>query len=245
MRSPTPIVALTTAVALSLGLVAPPAVCADDALTVVLKNGASYHGELVERVPGDHVTLRLATGDIKTFAWSEVASAPSSAASPPTSPVPDGGTWVHLRAPDAVLERALGSSETASGHADHFELVCAAPCDRVVPRGVYRVAKGARGSQTFVLDGARREVTASFSTTSGTILGSLLLGVGASGLGVGLAGFAEPKGTVDRTVLYAVVGTAAFATLLGIVALASNRTTVRVGAPDAVGFDVRRGAWTF
>src|SRR5580704_5570203 len=40
---------------------------------VATKDGATYRGELVEKVPGDHVTLKLASGEIKRFAWTDVA----------------------------------------------------------------------------------------------------------------------------------------------------------------------------
>lgn len=35
-------------------------------------DGSSYRGELLEYVPRDHITLRLATGQIKRFEWSQV-----------------------------------------------------------------------------------------------------------------------------------------------------------------------------
>jgi hypothetical protein len=43
---------------------------------VVLKSGAVYQGELVEKVPGDHLTLKLATGEIKNFGWNELDDTP-------------------------------------------------------------------------------------------------------------------------------------------------------------------------
>lgn len=42
---------------------------------VTLRNGGIYRGEVLEYEPGDHVTLKLARGDIKTFPWRDVASA--------------------------------------------------------------------------------------------------------------------------------------------------------------------------
>lgn len=42
---------------------------------VTLRNGGIYRGEVLEYEPGDHVTLRLARGDIKHFPWKDVASA--------------------------------------------------------------------------------------------------------------------------------------------------------------------------
>jgi hypothetical protein len=41
---------------------------------VVLNDGSTYQGKLVEKVPGDHVTIKLATGEVKRFDWSAIAS---------------------------------------------------------------------------------------------------------------------------------------------------------------------------
>ncbi len=58
--------------AVALSSASLPAWSDDGHLTVLLKSGASYRGELVERVPGDHLTLKLATGEVKTFKWAEL-----------------------------------------------------------------------------------------------------------------------------------------------------------------------------
>jgi hypothetical protein len=44
-----------------------------DAETVHLTSGAVYSGELVEKIPGDHVTIKLATGEVKRFDWTDIA----------------------------------------------------------------------------------------------------------------------------------------------------------------------------
>lgn len=49
-----------------------PRVVASD--EVVMKDGSRYRGELVEEVVGDHVTIRLVTGEVRTFASVDVAS---------------------------------------------------------------------------------------------------------------------------------------------------------------------------
>jgi len=56
-----------------------------DSETVRLANGNVYEGELVERVPGDHVTIKLATGEVRRFDWSDLAP---SAAPPTPTPTP-------------------------------------------------------------------------------------------------------------------------------------------------------------
>lgn len=41
---------------------------------VVLVDGGELQGELVERIPGDHLTLQLATGEIRRIEWAAIAS---------------------------------------------------------------------------------------------------------------------------------------------------------------------------
>ena len=55
---------------------------------VVLTNGAMFRGTVTEAVPGQHVTVSLATGSSRTFEWSEVRYAGPAAERPPTAPVP-------------------------------------------------------------------------------------------------------------------------------------------------------------
>ncbi|MBX3187520.1 MAG: hypothetical protein KF819_10920 [Labilithrix sp.] len=85
---------LIIGVALGLTLIARPTIAyaEDDAArppeeggdeVVELSSGDRYRGALIERVVGDHVTIRLATGDIKRFSWSEVRSVGAAAASTP------------------------------------------------------------------------------------------------------------------------------------------------------------------
>jgi hypothetical protein len=45
---------------------------ADDAVTVWLKDGSIVRGELVERVPDNHVTLKLATGEVRRIEWKDL-----------------------------------------------------------------------------------------------------------------------------------------------------------------------------
>jgi hypothetical protein len=87
---------LIAGVAVGLTFIARPMIAsADDAPAhpveqggdevVELTSGDRYRGALIDRVIGDHVTIRLATGDVKRFSWSEIRSvgtAPSSTAVP-------------------------------------------------------------------------------------------------------------------------------------------------------------------
>jgi hypothetical protein len=65
---------------------------ADDAQTVTLRDGTSLTGEVVEFVENDHVTLKLASGETRRIAWSDLAipaHAPKiETADPPPTPLP-------------------------------------------------------------------------------------------------------------------------------------------------------------
>ncbi|HEX2570778.1 MAG TPA: hypothetical protein VH877_14570 [Polyangia bacterium] len=56
--------------------------------TVQLQNGNVYSGELVEWIPGDHVTLRLITGEIRRIAWTDLSLQPPPPAAPPAAAPP-------------------------------------------------------------------------------------------------------------------------------------------------------------
>jgi hypothetical protein len=64
------------AIALSIGIVMSTTdVLAQDvqaAYFVVTNDGSSYQGQLVENVVGQHVTIRLASGELRTFQAGEV-----------------------------------------------------------------------------------------------------------------------------------------------------------------------------
>ena len=40
---------------------------------VTLADGTVMQGELVEKVPGDHITIKLATGEVRTIQWGALA----------------------------------------------------------------------------------------------------------------------------------------------------------------------------
>src|SRR5262245_58684448 len=46
----------------------------DTNYVVQLKNGTTLKGQLLERLPGDHITLKLPSGEKKRFAWADVDS---------------------------------------------------------------------------------------------------------------------------------------------------------------------------
>ena len=131
---------------------------------VHLQDGSIYQGELVEFVPNDHLTLRLASGEIKRFAWSDMQPlsmpiAPSatvpqavvvpgivapiviSPPPPPEPPEPSDPVQLHFEASDpaAVLyaRRAGGPRARLLRLLDDqdWQMVCPrGPCDVVADR---------------------------------------------------------------------------------------------------------------
>ena len=64
---------------------------------VHLNDGSTYEGELVEKVPNDHVTLKLATGEVRRFEWGAIA--PERAAPAPAATTMPGVTGVVAQPP--------------------------------------------------------------------------------------------------------------------------------------------------
>ena len=88
---------------------------------VRLKDGSTYQGELVEKVMGDHVTLKLATGDIKRFTWDQLqftttqAPAPVAEEPPPSGGPPPFPPTPQLQTPLAPPEAADGTPSPEEG----------------------------------------------------------------------------------------------------------------------------------
>lgn len=93
---------------------------ADGTATVTLKNGSLYRGALIERIQGDHVTLKTATGEVKTFLWADLAlaaaAAPTPVPPPPAKPLEAPGVLVTLTGDEGVhLERVTSTEAGAWG----------------------------------------------------------------------------------------------------------------------------------
>lgn len=139
-------------------LVAPGAM-AQELERVDTKDGSTYRGELVERVLDDHVTLKLATGEVKRFEWSEIATPPKAAPAPVAKPSPRRASTtidVELTVDDerARLEKFVGTGTVDVDHVtttgvtlyttqediDLYRDVCGAPCNvEIDPTARYRI----------------------------------------------------------------------------------------------------------
>jgi hypothetical protein len=165
-----------------------PTALADSSTIVRLKSGAEYHGQIVEKVPGDHLTLQLATGEVKRFAWSEIVSdSPDVVQPPPASPppasyppspfqpsasAPDPGqmSFVHIdvKNPDdhvSLMHIDMMISMWVGGRAGGATMsstVCQAPCDKWVPAAdnYFIGGRGLTNSRTFDLRVGERAMLA-------------------------------------------------------------------------------------
>ncbi len=145
--------------------------------TVRLRSGAVYSGHLVEKVPGDHVTLQLATGEIKVIPWADIPAA----AAPSAPPAAAASVRVRLRAenPHVALYRLSSTFGGYDGDGDAFsganyERVCLTPCDLRLDRASqYQIGgEGVAASDILELPAADRvELTVHAGSASLQALG--------------------------------------------------------------------------
>jgi hypothetical protein len=240
-----------------------PSVASAGTDAIYLKNGGMHRGTIIDAIPGSQARIQLATGEIATVPWSEVAriehaSAAPAAAPPvqPAQPAPspgaarapagtEGGVLLHIESPATVsLQRPIPGTE---GKRPDWLTVCTSPCDARVPPGRYRIAgDGVRPSGDFVVPAtAQATLTVSPGSKGWFVGGIVLLSVGAPVLLVGLligavssiiATADAPNPTADD---WAHGGwTAAFlggaAMIAGIVGIANNsHSGVSFGGGDA------------
>jgi hypothetical protein len=125
---------------------------------VELRNGGMVRGTLVENIPGDHVTIQLSTGEIRSFPASEVVRVGPGPMTPVMVPEPlYAEPVVAAPARPTVNVRVVGASEELSLHRltgtasvsvwtgrgvgtaaiDQFAIICGAPCEQSVEPGSY------------------------------------------------------------------------------------------------------------
>jgi hypothetical protein len=135
---------------------------------VELANGGMVRGTIIENLPGDHVTIQLPTGEMRTFASAEVRHAgPTTVPAAPSGPVmgppliaqpgvaygppppaqPTVRVHVEASSPELTLQEITGTATAvvAMGRGystiavDQFAPLCTAPCDVQVPARAYRL----------------------------------------------------------------------------------------------------------
>ena len=160
---------------------------------IELKNGGILRGTIIDAIPNGHARIQLATGEIATVPWQEIAhieraaaaAAPAASAAGPTggqgSPV-----WVHIEGSDvAQLER------DESGNHRQWVTVCSAPCDKAVsPLYEYRISgDGIRSSHVFSLSahgGEHETLAVDEGSRSSFVLGIVSASVGGLVMVIGL-----------------------------------------------------------
>jgi hypothetical protein len=229
---------------------------------VVLRDGSRYQGELVEKVPGDHVTIKLATGEIKRFDFADLAPSPSPSALPAplsgalgiigadtSSPPPEGQVDVRIEtsgsdyAYPSLMEAAPGGPDVG------WRQICMAPCTaRVDAGGLFKIGgRRMADSNTFRLGSAPSQTLyVKPSNNIGLALGISFLApgiplsiVGATFLATG--SHESPLDTLGLT--FSIIG-GAFV-VGGVIALLLNPSTTvstdqgaRVArAPQGLGFE--------
>ena len=187
----------------------PPSVGAD---VIYLKNGGSLRGTIIDAIPNAQARIQLATGEIATVQWTEIArieraetprgpptaapeparplpslppAPPSAPLAVPAKPMPPAATvLVHVDgAEDAQLEQD-------ATHEDHWQVVCSAPCDTRLPVGPdYRVSgPGIRTSGIFGLDfqsGKNETITVSAASKPWFVIGIVSTAAGGAAAVVG------------------------------------------------------------
>jgi hypothetical protein len=186
-------------------LLAPPALAADN-IHVHLKSGAEYQGLLVEKIPGDHLTLQLTTGEVKRFEWAEIAtdapdaaappmfqpSGTSSPSPPPLAPDTSHMAFVHIDAknPDDHPElRHVAMSVDYAGRGGSLAVgTCMAPCDQWVPSGEYYIGgRRLESSAHFdLLPGESSRLLVNGGSSAGWVGGIFLTSFGATATAIGL-----------------------------------------------------------
>jgi hypothetical protein len=218
-----------------------PSAFADSACVVTLTGGAKYRGELVESIPGDHLTIKLATGQVITFPWKDVVSNEEVELVAPV-PSPPRGPVVHIEGPPSVrLERQTGMVAEVGFHwparlANVYSPVCMAPCDVSVTPGEHRLAgPGYTPTSDFIIQGSKRLRLephlglSSFrwlglaSTIAGGVLfidGALFFALGEEGVGN------NPHGFVIAGAVMAPVGAILLA--VGVPLLVASMSSVKI-----------------
>ena len=145
--------------------------------------GSMYHGEILERVVGDHVTIRLESGRIKVIPWKDV-----DLGGPRARPPADDNVMVDFVATpaNAHLQQSVDGE---------WQDVCAGACYQAVSRrSLYRVAgEGLVSTKSFHLEqstDSRVVAKLGSSAESAGGVGCLILAVPTLFVGAGFIGAA-------------------------------------------------------
>lgn len=233
----------------------PPAAQSAGSDAVILKDGTTIRGTLIEVITNQRVRIQVEGGKIATIIWDVIERveeaprvAPPPVTPPPVTPPvapppPQAGptTVIHIDSPVPVLlER-----EWAEGA---WQPVCESPCDAPLPVGsLYRIGgPGTRRSKPFVVSpqNGRVSLDVDRASTGGFALGITLVTVGPVvflvGVVVTLLGWAESRsvtycsappcpqdnnGSGMMAAGFITMGVGAVGTVIGAVLLGGNLRT--------------------
>ena len=227
------------------------AAMADSEQIVTLHDGSKFRGTLVELVKDDHVTIKLATGEVRKFPWADVDKTEEVTILPPETAeekkiITGAYVTVDTQGRPAKLQQRTGSVEVASTREAAIRIdACDIPCNRVVPVGTYRLAgAGVRRTAPFELpDHGRVRVDATLGSSRGAALGYILLSVGGgllvvsasfgAGAGILVAGSGNGVDFSSEALSYGIVagvagGIGLVLLIPGLIALASNSSHTTV-----------------
>jgi len=224
------LVAVTALVALA-GLFAGRDAFAQEQLH--LRDGAVFQGELVEKIPGDHVTIKLATGETRRVEWSDLVIPDGPGPRQPPAVV---HVWVTSDRDQTALLRVSGIGRFGRGFFEMLEPVCVAPCEvDADANALYQIGgPGVRPSRSFPLPRGESTVglQVAAGSTAATVGGIILLSIGTVALTMGsvvaiLGATARSDGTGAETAGGITLGAGAALMAAGIVVIANNATDVR------------------
>jgi hypothetical protein len=209
-----------------------------------MKNGGILRGTIIDAIPNSQARIQLATGEIATVPWQEIAriehGGEGAQSTPPGPVVPPGPgpapqpppraplrssamVWVHLEGPEeARLQQDDGEWRT----------VCSAPCDMELPVAPdYRIEGGGlKSSSVFHLSGGPGEhvtVTVNGASKAWFVIGIVLTPIG--GLLTLVGGMMGLVGSVAAS-----AGSGSDASTANSVAMA-GWTSFAIGAAAVVG----------
>jgi len=206
------------------------------------RDGATFRGELVEKVPGDHLTIKLASGEIKRFAWADIQDVATTEEgketkeakekSDATDPKPptvrltvDGVPGVRLERRQTAAEGWTATVWPGYSYVETWEVSCVAPCKTVVDASsIFRVnGGGATTSRNFALPQGREALKLHLVPRSALLHGTALV-LMVAGVLVGLAGTASVVAapSLPSSVETDLRGLGVVAVGLGVAALAAG-----------------------
>jgi hypothetical protein len=216
---------------------------------VVLRDGSVFQGELVESVPGDHTTLKLATGEVRRFdARDMMPPTPRPTLPfpsllpvfPGSTPTPNeyggaDGVRVHIETNKPYATYLYRAAK--GGPAIGWDRLCLAPCDIPVdPSRTYRIG-GERivDSAPFQLAPRASETLYVDATSAGVpTMGVLFLALGAALTAPGVYCLTRPESPDDgpgpsgsSIVGWVLIANGIPWLITGIALLAAGGTTVK------------------